>query len=353
MKKSLIALAVMAVSGVAMAQSSVTLYGILDVAYAHVKDGTTTNNKIESGLLNTSRFGFKGSEDLGGGLKANFLLEGAINVDTGASSGDSQSAAPTMFSRNSYVGLSGGFGELRLGKVWSAFDEMKGASNAVWDSGLSPNAGVFYGNGIARGTVVGGVASIGGIGGYTYNPRNSVIYFTPNLSGFSGAASYSFGENKTAATGTAVAVDAGKVAAVNLKYAGGPVYVGLGYQTEQVDGSVPTKKYTMLNGTYDFGVAMLQASVGRQTQNDNRTTDWTLGATASVAPAVIISGGFAGSKDNATLGDIKRTGVSLAAQYLLSKRTQLYAGYHGTRISNPVSPRVTTSLYALGVSHTF
>jgi predicted porin len=335
MKKSLIALAVLAVSGAAMAQSSVTLYGVLDVALAHVKDGTTSNTKIESGLLNTSRYGFKGSEDLGGGLKANFLLEQGFSMDTGSPLTDSQDGQTKLtqgFSRNSYVGLSGGFGELRLGKVWSAFDEMKGASNAVWDSGLSPNAGVFYG---------------GVIGGYTFNPRNSAIYFSPNLSGFSGAASYSFGENKTAT------VDAGKVAALNVKYAGGPVYVGLGYQTEQVDGSVPTKKFTMLNATYDFGVAMLQASVGRQSQNANKTTDWTLGATAPVSAAVTISGGFAGSKDNAAAGDIKRTGVSLAALYALSKRTQLYAGYHGTRTSPPVLPRVTTSLYALGVSHAF
>jgi predicted porin len=346
MKKSLIALAVMAVSGAAMAQSSVTLYGVLDVAFAHVNDGTTTNNKIESGLLNTSRYGFKGSEDLGGGLKANFLLEQGFNMDTGSpltDSQDGQSKLTQGFSRNAYVGLSGGFGELRLGKVWSAFDEMKGASNAVWDSGLSPNAGVFYGPG----------GTSGGIGGYTFNPRNSAIYFSPNLSGFSGAASYSFGENKAAATGTTAAVDAGKVAAVNLKYAGGPVYVGLGYQTEQVTGADPTKKYTMLNGTYDFGVAMLQASVGRQSQNAFKTTDWTLGATVPVAAAVTISGGFAGSKDNAALGDFKRTGVSLAAQYALSKRTQLYAGYHGTKTSNPVLPSVNTSLYAMGVSHAF
>jgi predicted porin len=333
MKKSLIALAVVVFSGVATAQSSVTLYGILDVALAHVKDGTASNTKIESGLLNTSRFGFKGTEDLGGGLKANFVLEHGFSVDTGASLTDSQGGtAAQMFSRNSYVGLSGGFGEVRLGKVWSAFDEMKGASNAVWDSGLSPNAGVFYG---------------GVIGGYTYNPRNSAIFFTPNLSGFSGAASYSFGENKTAL------VDAGKVAALNVKYAGGPVYVGLGYQTEQAVGSDASKKFTMLNATYDFGVAMLQASVGRQSQNANRTTDWTLGATAPVSGALAISGGFAGSTDNAAAGDIKRKGVSLAAQYSLSKRSSLYAGYHGTRTSNPVLPRVTTSLYALGVSHAF
>lgn len=335
MKKSLIALAVVAVSGAATAQSSVTLYGIADVSIGRVKNGTVTQAKVDSGTLNTSRFGFKGTEDLGGGLKANFLLEQGFDIDNGASQGDSQDGQAKlnqMFSRNAYVGLSGGFGEVRLGKVWSAFDEMKGASNAAWDSGLSPNSGVFYG---------------GAIGGYSYNPRNSAIYFTPDLNGFSGAASYSLGENKTAT------VNAGRVAALNVKYAGGPLLVGLGHQTERVDGSVPTKKFTLLNATYDFGMATLQASVGRQSQDDKATRDWTLGATVPLPGAVAISGGFAGSTDNAAAGDIKRKGISLAAQYALSKRTSLYAGYHATRTSYPVLPRLNTSLYAMGVSHLF
>ena len=335
MKKSLIALAVVAVSGAATAQSSVTLYGIADVSIGRVNNGTVTQTKIDSGTLNTSRFGFKGTEDLGGGLKANFLLEQGFSVDTGAALADSQDGQAKlnqMFSRNSYVGLSGGFGEVRLGKVWSAFDEMKGASNAAWDSALSPNSGVFYG---------------GAIGGYTFNPRNSAIYFTPNLNGFSGAASYSLGENKTAT------VNAGKVAALNVKYTGGPLLVALGHQTERVDGSVPTKKFTLLNTAYNFGVASLLASVGRQSQDDKVTRDWTLGATVPVSSFLAISGGFAGSTDNAAAGDIKRKGISLAAQYELSKRTSLYAGYHATRTSYPVLPRLDTSLYAMGVSHLF
>ncbi len=335
MKKSIAILAVLSVSGAAMAQSSVTIYGILDAAVARVDDGTVKNMKVESGLLYTNRFGFKGSEDLGGGLKANFVLEQGFSVDNGASlsdSQDSQTKLNQMFSRNSYVGLSGGFGDVRLGKVWSAFDEMKGASNAVWDSGLSPNSGVFYG---------------GAIGGYTYNPRNSVIYFTPNLSGFTGAASYSLGENKTAT------VSAGKVAALNLKYTAGPLYVGLGHQSERTSGAVSTKKFNMLNATYDFGVAMLQASVGRQSQDDLRTRDWTLGATVPVSSQLALSGGFARSTDNTAAGNSERKGISLAALYALSKRTSLYAAYHGTKTSNPALASVDTSIFALGVAHTF
>lgn len=335
MKKSLIALAVVAVSGAATAQSSVTLYGTADVSIGRVNNGTVTQAKIDSGTLNTSRFGFKGTEDLGGGLKANFLLEQGFNVDNGASLGDSQDGQAKltqMFSRNAYVGLSGGFGEMKLGKVWSAFDEMNGSANAAWDSALSPNSGVFYG---------------GAIGGYTYNPRNSAIYYTPDVSGFKGAASYSLGENKTAT------VNAGRVAALNVKYTGGPLFVALGHQTERVDGSVATKKFTRLNANYDFGVATLLAGVGRQSQDNKVTRDWTLGATVPVATSLEISGGFAGSTDNAAAGDITRKGISLAARYALSKRTFLYTGYHATRTSYPVLPRLNTSIYAVGVSHLF
>lgn len=335
MKKSLIALAVLAVSGAALAQSSVTVYGIVDASISSVKSGGLTQTKVDSGTLNTSRLGFKGSEDLGGGLKANFLLEQGFAADNGAALNDSQDGKTKLsqaFSRNAYVGLSGGFGEVRLGKVWSAYDEMKGSSNAAWDSDLSPNSGVFYG---------------GKVGGYTYNPRNSVIYFTPDFNGLSGAASYSLGENK------APGVKAGSVAAVNAKYASGPLLLALGYQSERDDSTVSAKKFTRLGANYNLGVATLLASVGRQTQDDKATRDWTLGATVPVSGALSVSGGFAGSTDNAAAGDMKRKGLSLAAQYALSKRTALYAGWHGTRTSYTALPSTDTHLYTMGVSHSF
>ena len=111
MKKSLIALAAVAASGAAMAQSSVTLYGVVDTSVAYVK-----GDKSVSGLLNngaaTSRLGFRGVEDLGNGLKAEFVLEGAVSPDNGGSSFD--------FKRQSTVGLAGEFGQVRLGRALTA-----------------------------------------------------------------------------------------------------------------------------------------------------------------------------------------------------------------------------------------
>ena len=121
MKKSLIALAVVAASGAAMAQSSVTLYGVADAGIGKIKygsGGTTpgndASNKVEfqSGSLMTngnSRIGVRGVEDLGGGLKAGFWLEGEIFGDDGNASGFN-------FKRRSTVSLAGGFGEVRLGR---------------------------------------------------------------------------------------------------------------------------------------------------------------------------------------------------------------------------------------------
>jgi predicted porin len=98
MKKSLIALAVLAASGAAMAQSSVTLYGVADAGVTYV-NGLTTGLACDSGANKTSRLGFRGVEDLGGGLKANFVLEGGFNLDNG--DGKLPAAQPMAVSNSS------------------------------------------------------------------------------------------------------------------------------------------------------------------------------------------------------------------------------------------------------------
>ena len=119
MKKTLIALAAVAATGAAFAQSSVTLYGVADVAVGKTNNaglGLTSDKfqAIASNVLNNgnSRFGLKGSEDLGGGLKANFNYEGGINIANGAGN----TSGGQLFSRAAWVSLSGGFGELRAGR---------------------------------------------------------------------------------------------------------------------------------------------------------------------------------------------------------------------------------------------
>src|SRR5689334_23758725 len=120
MKKSLLALAVLgAFAGAASAQSSVTLFGIVDVNVGQVKNETpTTSTKItrmSTDGINSSRLGFRGVEDLGGGMKAGFWLEAGLAPDTGAQGG-SNGISTVTFNRRSTVSLMGNFGEVRLGR---------------------------------------------------------------------------------------------------------------------------------------------------------------------------------------------------------------------------------------------
>lgn len=335
MNKSLIALAVLAASGVASAQSTVTLYGIADVWFGSLESPSTTGLKqtmIGSGGVDESRFGLKGSEDLGGGLKANFVLEQGFQIDTGA-----QSVPGQMFSRQAYVGLSGGFGQVRLGKTFTPFDDVSTTTNPGFNSALSPNNHVWVST------------------SYQANPANTVYYATPSLSGFSGAASYSLGENKT------TLVSAGKVVSANVKYEGGPLYAGLAYQTEKANGAATTAKFTRLNASYDFGVAKLLAGYGHVTDvvglaAGNKSKEYQVGVDFPVSAALTISGGYAHSKST-DLGvgaaDITRSGYGLAAAYSLSKRTFLYGGVQSSKQTQANALDVKGNLYGVGVHHAF
>jgi len=337
MKKSLIALAVLAASGASFAQSSVTIYGIADVYLGSVNPiapaGTNiTQTKIDSGGFAGSRFGFKGSEDLGGGLKANFLLEQGFNIDNGSSA-----AAGQMFARQSYVGFSGGWGEVKLGKMWTAYDDINGSGNSGFDTNLSSN------NEVTRS------------GGYNANPGNSVYYSSPDFGGISGALTYALGENKTAA------VDAGSVVAGHIKYAGGPVFVALGYQTEKATGAATSGDFTRLTGSYDFGVAKVIAGFGKVAGitstgailSGAEINDVELGADFPIGKALVISGGFSRSVDNATAGDFTRTGYGIAAKYDLSKRTLIYGGYRSATSTKTGLVDTNGTLFSIGMNHSF
>lgn len=348
MKKSLIALAVIAASGAAMAQSSVTMYGLVDMYVGSVKtgNGTTTlrQTKVDSGLVNTSRFGLKGSEDLGNGLAANFVLEQGIGADTGASKTATLLVAPAAgtsfaFSRQAWVGFSGSFGATRIGLTPTPFDDVSGQYDAVFDSALSPMNSVFA-----------------SANSYLVRPGNTIAYYTPSLSGFSASASYSLGENKTAA------VNAGSVSSLALAYANGPIGVSLGYQSEKVDSTVLARKYTRLGGSYDFGVAKLYANYGKAenyefsskvTLSGAKAADYQIGVDVPVGAALTLSASYAQSKDNAIAGNDKRKGYGLGAKYALSKRTAVYGGYEADDSKVSGATTLKHDLFAVGVQHRF
>ncbi|MDP1686150.1 porin [Hydrogenophaga sp.] len=325
MKKSLIALAVLgSVAGIAHAQSTVTLYGIADVYVGSKKSGLNTKRTtvVDSGGFNGSRFGLTGSEDLGGGLKAVFKLEQGFNIDTGT-----QSVAGSAFGRQAYVGLAGGFGTVTFGNVWSSMDDVIGAGNGAFDAGAF--APLYSMSGSVHNT-------------YVDRPRNAIKYASPSFGGLSGSFTYGMDENSAASQ---------DVVDFQVGYAAGPVGVSLAYQ---VANNVTDTKRTLLNGSYDLGVAKLLATYGQVKTGAAKSTDAQFGVDLPLSSALTLSGSYAQTKDNAFLGDGKRTGFGIAAKYALSKRTFSYAGLVNVDTKNGAGTKTDKyNLYAVGMQHSF
>ena len=233
MKKSLIALAVLATTGAAMAQSNVTLYGRIDTSIGAEKVDGVSTTKMFSGALTTSRWGMRGSEDLGGGLKGNFQLETGIKSDTGE-----QGKTGVAFDRHAWVGLSGGFGSVKLGLTDSIFKDIYDLGNAynVWDSDFTS-----------------GKVAYDGVKNFTSRPTNQIRYETPKLGGFSAGLTYAMDEK---------VAKAAEITAIGVRYNAGALAVGLGYQDESFyQDPTSDRKYTALTATYDFGAVRASALV--------------------------------------------------------------------------------------------
>ena len=358
MKKSLIALAVLAASGAAMAQSSVTLYGIVDTYLSSEKTETAaknggantslTQNKLSSGGMNTSRWGLKGTEDLGGGLKANFDLQQGFNVDDGAAKTVTVDgvSSPAAFSRQAWVGVSGGLGAVRLGKTSTPYYDIDGLQDAMFDVVFAAQRKVFASS----------------YNGYTNFAANTIYYQAPNMGGFSGAVSYSLGENKT------TVVDAGYITSLNLTYAGGPISASFGFQNEKKDASVDGVTFVRLGAAYDFGVAVAKVTYGRVSDGmfsagkvtpkaGNETTEWQVGVDVPISSALILSASLAKSDENTVSltqnNATGRTGVGAAAKYILSKRTFAYVGIEADKATDPAKNDATNTTIAAGIQHRF
>ena len=336
MKKSLIALAVLAASGAAMAQSSVTLYGVADAAVTYV-NGLDNWTGLSSGANKTSRLGFRGVEDLGGGLKANFVLEGGFNLDTGDGKSGGATDSGFQFKRQSTVGLAGNFGEVRLGRELTAaynatarydvFGSVGIAHSQLWDDGKS----------LAFSTAPATLGEPVDPYHYTTNQRvsNAITYVSPDFSGFKVAANYGFGE-------VAGKNSDGRYFGGGLTYDNGPLSLGLGAERlNKGDGAAMQAQASnditawSLGGSYDLGVAKLLAAYRQSTAKDvailGATSDlknrgYMLAVTAPVGPGLVRAAynryeakfdGEKGVTDQFGLGYV----------YNLSKRTSVYGTY--------------------------
>jgi predicted porin len=368
MKKSLVALAALAVAGVASAQSSVTLFGVVDAAVSGYSNKSDNSNfflvpplgyvdsvKVKRTVLsnsgyNSSRLGFRGTEDLGGGLAASFWLEAPISND------DGQQGVAT-FARRSTVSLSGGFGEIRLGRdytptFWNdtVFDPF--GTNGVGTNLISTANTAF---GAWQGGATTSVPGFTNVTGSNYvRASNTIGYFLPpNLGGFYGQVMYGFHERDKYDPGviTPTALNTqrtGRYVGGRFGYANGPLDVAAAYGQSTIGdnfflGTTTNVKTFNLGASYDFGVVKLFGEYSKaKNEVDNEAIFFTptadvdlkgylLGVTVPVGPG-LIRASYSHVKYDFNLpttffgsDDPKANKFAIGYVHNLSKRTALYA----------------------------
>jgi predicted porin len=322
MKKIALVAALAAVTAApAFAQSSVTLWGRLNTSVESQKSGN--NDRIVAVQNNSSRLGLRGTEDLGGGLKAAFNLEHGLNSDTGATQ-TFGSSATTFWSRQANVELSGGFGTIRLGSWFpdSYFSTVDRTSNHNHDTGTSSDA----------------LFSDFGFGFRT----NKIGYFSPTVDGFSGIVTVHAGEG---ATGDARAFD------LSGNYEANGLHVGLTYARAD---TVAKRKTVGIEADYAFGPILVTGYYQRESVTGFRSRDIGRVSAMYTVGASEFHFNIGGTKSGSD-GTFKTAGASqwtLGYNYNLSKRTKVYAFY--TDIDQKLAKKAGDfDSLAVGIRHNF
>lgn len=316
MKKTLIALAAVAATGAAFAQSSVTLYGVADIG---LQDTNAPGSKLQlnsSATMNNgnSRWGIRGTEDLGGGLKAGFNFEAGLSLDDGKTG--QSGGGGNYFSRAAYMTLAGGFGELSLGRRLNP---------AYYTAEAWALTG--YANYLA------GFSQFGAaVRGFRYS--DMIMYTSPSFSGL------------TVQFGHVLKGDAG-VGAINdlsLRYAQGPLSVAFDYNKQS---NVPgSNKH--LGASYDFGGFKL---AGAWADPAGVAKGFVIGGTVKLGTVSLLA-------EFARDTNADDTDFLLEAKYPLSKRTFAYAAYlqDGKKKNgafNAATVGKNVNGFGLGIRHNF
>ncbi len=370
MKKSLIVLAALAATS-AFAQSSVTISGVADVGFQYnnstVNAGGTGNtagaNKLQLGAGNNNRIIFSGVEDLGGGMATTFAFQLRLNPVRGTEDGGAnlignqannttpiltntaQSISRPLFQGESTVGLRGGFGAVKLGRLLPANQQLNGGTIDPW--GVSTVAGNPYQTGFSSDYVAGGEGRVG----------NQIMYSTPNFSGLTGHVSVGFDKGPSNKGYTSFAAG----------YSNGPLNAMLGFESNRFG-----DKLTNLGANYNFGVAKVYAGYGAVKGGaaaDRAGSTFLAGATA---PQVVVDGsvklisfganipfgaatgrvGYANwTGAGGAAGNSKESKFSLGVNYALSKRTAIYSDIANTTRKTAALSAVTA--FDLGIAHSF
>lgn len=339
MKKSLFALAVLgAFAGAASAQTSVTIYGVVDVGVSRTDTNVTEPIwGLTSGQQNGSRIGFRGTEDLGGGLKANFVLENGFNIDNGTLGQGNR-----IFGRQAWVGLSGGFGAVKFGRQLTPI--------FVAQDTIDP-----FGTGITYGE--GGMASLFNNGGIR---MDNTVNYSFSAAGISGEVAYGFGEQAGESRGN-------RQIGAGLSYVNGPITVVAAFHRADasaipaVASVVPVAgvdhlRTTLIGGAFDFRVAKLHAAFADNraaviTGGDAKRRDYMLGVSAPIGAAGTVLAQYIrnDARDSAALVDADSWGLGYT--HSLSKRTNLYTSYSITKPDTVADTDV--SWFNVGIRHRF
>ncbi|WP_425252539.1 porin [Janthinobacterium sp. NFX145] len=363
MKKTLITLAVLAAAtGVAQAQSSVVIYGTVDAGFVSERGGKAgTVNKIDSGIASASRIGFKGTEDLGSGLSALFVLESGFKVDSGSQDGDA------LFGRQAYVGLSSKTaGTVTLGRQYTPWYNTLSKVADPFAAGYSGSAkNLFPAN--------------------TTRTSNTVLYTSPNFSGFDADVAYSAGNNGQESL---VSSKIGRQMGASVGYANGPLNARVAYNTTSNENANPalttgSARNWLVAANYDFTVVKAYAAYGvnkgdnSSTRNNanagnlfniastggltNDSTTALIGATVPVGPAGTVMASIIHVNDKNGFTNADANQFALGYSYALSKRTSTYASY--AKISNKNNAGYTVGnnsnvgsgdqAFNVGVRHSF
>jgi len=348
MKKSLLAVALLgAFAGVAQAQTAVQIYGTVDAGITKRSDQTLAIGKRANNTL-----GFKGTEDLGNGLKALFQLEIRYEPDTGTIEQGAGGIQRPLFQGQSRVGLQGDFGMVRLGRGLTAFQESSTA--------FEPWHGLPTPAGFQTDLQVAGYTSdpLGYTGNSTNRFSNAIFYNSPEVMGFQlnttiGMKEALGGPYVGRGTTAAPQYPAGKEAStlpfsVSGTYKNGPVAFMLAGERNAVE----SRLYSIAGSVMTTPDLKLMASYQRQNQDNTVranpiTKAWIIGANYTMGPGKILAGYGQKSPD----GVAKTKQASIGYEYSLSKRTYLYAD--ASKKKGGVQVPQTINTYSLGVNHAF
>lgn len=353
MKRSLLMFALLSsFGGAAMAQTNVTIYGLADLGIDFQSGGPAGRViKLSSGITTGSRLGFRGTEDLGGGLSAQFLLESGFAMDTGAST-----QGGLLFGRQIYVGLGNSFGTVTMGRQYTSVNNTLCGEIDPFNCGLAGTASNLMS--------VGGTPTNGGSGSRT---NNALKYAIPTIGGLSGDIVYGFGE--VAGNSSAARTYGG-----SLAYKQGALTLVLAHNNVNDATATNSAKVTFAGGKYDFGVAAVRAGVAvnkgafsggtNVPQPDSR--DYIVGVSVPFGAGTFLASYI--KKNDLTATDNDASQIGIGYLYSLSKRTTLYTSYahiHNTfgntltapprfyTVGNALDGGTGDSAFNVGIRHTF